>query len=79
MGTIAVTGWFALAPQFTLSINKFVAAGRTLTGSVIQILSYFTILTNLLVALSLTLVLFKPLSRLAVFFTKPTTATATAI
>src|ERR1700733_7043582 len=76
---IAIISWVALILQYYLSINKFIAIGMTLMGSIIQILSYFTILTNLLVAVSITVILARPQSELGGFFSKPSTATSITI
>lgn len=78
-GLIAVVGWFALVLQFSLSIPKFIATGRTLVGSIIQVISYFTILTNLLVAISMSVLFIKSQSPLGTFFSNPATATLITI
>jgi hypothetical protein len=78
-GGIAIIGWLALLLQFYLAINKYLSMGRSMAGSVIQLLSYFTILTNLLVALSLTVILIQPRSGLGAFFAKPSVSTSIAV
>jgi hypothetical protein len=69
-GIIAILGWFALALQFYISINLYVGAGWTVGTAIIQILSFFTILTNLLVAVNLTVICLLPHSRSNNFFFK---------
>jgi hypothetical protein len=67
-------GWFALALQYGL-----VMAGDFDTGAItrtINFFSYFTILTNILVALALTLPIIAPQSALGQFFSRPTVRTA---
>jgi hypothetical protein len=76
---VAILGWAALILQFYLAIDTYTALGWTILGSVIQILSFFTILTNLLVTLSLSIVLIGPGSRLGVYFSKPSAITSIAV
>jgi hypothetical protein len=76
---VAITGWSALIIQFSLSIEKFTALGWTLAGSIIQIISYFTILTNVLVSFSLTAVLLGPHTILGRFFSRSSVSTWVAI
>lgn len=53
-GVIATLAWVALALQFVVSVSLLTAAGRTLLDAVWNYLGFFTILTNLLVAITLT-------------------------
>ena len=67
-------GWFALALQYGLIIaGDFETNAFTRT---INFFSYFTILTNLLAALALTLPVIAPQSAFGQFFSKPTVRTA---
>ena len=50
----ALVGWFALGAQFYLSVQLGLANGNGVLGGVVSFFSYFTILTNLLVAIALT-------------------------
>ncbi|TDQ08236.1 Pr6Pr family membrane protein [Pedobacter metabolipauper] len=75
----AVTLWFALILQFYISTKLYLAQGRTLEGAITQIISYFTIQTNLLIAVSLAAMLFKPASALGRFFSKTSVQTAIAV
>lgn len=71
---IAILGWFALSAQFYLIIqNRVVSVAET----IIRYFSFFTILTNFIVALCVTFLLLKPNTRWGNFFSK--TATLTAI
>jgi hypothetical protein len=70
IATTAVTGWFGLILQFPISIATSRAAGMTLIGSVVTYFSFFTILTNLLAATTLTFSLW-PESRWGRFFSRP--------
>lgn len=68
----AILGWFAVSAQFYLIMQ-----GRTLstTETIIKFLSYFTILTNIVVAIGFTFTVFKK----AGFFSRPGTQTAITV
>jgi hypothetical protein len=69
---IAFLGWFALLAQFyILAKSRNISLGEV----IIFYLSFFTILTNLTVAICTTLILIKSGN----FFTKPSTITAIAV
>ena len=73
---IVILAWFALIAQFYLIIlNRTVPV----TETIIKYFSFFTIPTNLLVALSFSFFLSKQKSRLANFFSRPTTLTAVTV
>ena len=76
---IALTGWFALCLQFYLAFPLYLSKGMTVFEAILRFFSYFTILTNILVALSLTLSLVAPLSKPGIFFSKPKTKSAIAL
>ncbi len=70
------TGWFAVFFQlYLLILNRKLDVLQT----VIQFFSYFTILTNILVALCFTVLLFFTRSKWGRFFSKPQTLTAIAV
>jgi hypothetical protein len=71
MAFLAIMVWVALVIQFYISIEKYLSQGRSLGGAIVQLLSYFTIENNILVALSLTALLLFPTSKLGRFFSKP--------
>ena len=79
MGFVAIVGWLALILQFYLAVEKYTSLGWSVFGSFIQVLSFFTILTNLLVTLSLSILVISPNSRLGIFFSKPSTITLIAV
>ena len=54
MGGIAVVAWFALVLQLYLMVTTTDAGGGAISGAVANYFSFFTILTNLVVALTLT-------------------------
>jgi len=71
-----ILGWFALVSQLYLIIqNRIVPVPET----VIRYFSFFTILTNLLVALCVTALWIKPDSKWGRFFSKPATLTAITV
>ncbi len=74
---ISVVAWFALALQLLLMVQQ--AAPGTSLHAVINYFSFFTILTNLLVALAATLPLLAPHSAAGQFFLRPSTQSAIAV
>ncbi|MGH7631475.1 MAG: Pr6Pr family membrane protein [Gemmatimonadales bacterium] len=67
----AALGWTALALQFYLSMGLSITRGKGFLGGLITFFSYFTILTNILVALALTAPLVRVRSSVAEFLTRP--------
>lgn len=76
---MALTGWAALILQLYIIISNAVTHDISITGAIIKYLSYFTILTNILVALSLTIPIVKPASYIAKFFSSGSIKTAIAV
>ncbi len=74
----ALLGWFALVLQLFLVIAQS-AAGMALVGALITYLSFFTILTNLLVALVFTAIAIRPAHAPLQFFSSPSVQAATAV
>lgn len=72
----AVAGWLAIILQFYLIIINRTAS---IPETIIRFFSFFTILTNILVALCCTFLLLKPASKWAVFFKQPATFTALTV
>ncbi len=79
MVAIASATWFALLLQLPLTIRTCLANGMNVIGAILTYLSFFTLLTNLLVALVLTFSLLAPNSRWGKFFSSPVVATGTAL
>jgi hypothetical protein len=73
---MALLGWFALIAQFCLNLGNGLASTQEL---VIRFFTFFTITTNLLIAISYTYILFQPISFGAGFFSRPGTQTALAV
>jgi hypothetical protein len=72
----SLAGWFAIIAQFYLQFNSGKASSLEL---VVRFFSYFTILTNILVAAACSLQLIAPASSLCRFFSKPGTLTALTV
>ena len=68
LAVIAGIGWYALSLQFYLMVQNSDANNMTVTRSVTNFFSYFTILSNLLVAVSITARLLSPTSSIGRFF-----------
>jgi hypothetical protein len=79
MTILALLEWFALSLQCWLTVNLSISNGKTLLGGVLTFFSYFTILSNLLVALALSFILWNPGSRLGGFFARATTQSGVAV
>ena len=76
--TLALLEWFALALQFYLALSLSVENGTGLLQGTVNYFSYFTILSNLIVALVLTCSRWSPNSRWGSLFARPTTQSAAA-
>ncbi|MDR6560154.1 MULTISPECIES: Pr6Pr family membrane protein [unclassified Arcicella] len=73
---LVLLGWFALILQYYLLITNKKADISELT---IRFFSYFTVLSNLLVSMSATVLLLKPNIALTNFLSLPKTLTATTV
>jgi hypothetical protein len=69
----AAMAWFALILQYYLTVTK---PDAPFIEATVRYFSFFTILTNVLVALALTLPWLSPDTRLGHFFTRPSVRTA---
>ena len=76
LALIALLGWFALISQFTINIQSNVANTSEI---VIRYFSYFTLLTNLLVAICCTILVTNPSSKWGQFFSSQKTLTAITV
>jgi len=75
----ALTAWTALALQQYILIDNTPGNGLTPLGAVARFLIFFTVLTNILVAVSLSTILLSPASRLGRFFAQPSTLAAIGV
>ena len=70
---IAIVGWFAVVLQlYLIIINRVVSLSET----IVRFFSFFTIQTNILVAVCFTFLWLKPKSKWGLFFSKPKNTTA---
>jgi hypothetical protein len=72
----ALVGWFAIITQFYLMINNRVT---TVGETIFRFFAFFTITTNILVALCLSSIFFGSKGRLGKFFSRASTITAIAV
>ena len=72
----AAIAWFAVLLQLYLIILNRV---ESVPETIIRFFSFYTILTNILVAFCFTVLLVKPNSRFGIFFSRPGVLTATTI
>ncbi len=72
----AVIGWFAILLQLYLIIEN---RKLSVPGTIVQFFSYFTILTNILVAVYWTVLLLKTRRQQESWFTNPKSATAISV
>jgi hypothetical protein len=79
MTAIAAITWFALILQFSVMVCGPAAPGANRGRLIINYFSFFTILTNLLIAVGLTSSLAATNSRWRRFFARPTVESATAV
>jgi hypothetical protein len=74
--TFTILGWAAIVLQFYLLLkNRSLPVGAT----IVQFFSYFTILTNILVASYSTALLIAPSSKRGLWFSKPSITTSLAV
>jgi len=73
---IVILGWVALMAQFYLIIENRIAP---IPETIIRYFSFYTILTNLLVAVCFSFLLVKPKSVWGLFFSKPGVITAITV
>lgn len=79
MVMLAMIAWLASALQLYILLDNVPANGLTYMQAVGRFLLFFTVLTNLLVAISLTSILLAPRSVWGRFFSKPPVLTAVAL
>jgi hypothetical protein len=76
---IALLAWLGLAIQFYYIIKSSEVNGKSVSLLIGNYFSYFTILTNLMIAVSQTVVLLRPFSSIGRFSSKISVQTAIAI
>ena len=78
-GAIAIIAWFGLIVQFYYLIHNAAANGFTKPEAIGRFFSYFTILSNLMVAVSVSAFFIAPGSGISNFFKTPFIITAIAV
>lgn len=76
---VVIVTWFALVLQFSISIPAYLANGRSISSTLVQLFSYYTILSNLLMVICLTVILIVPTSAWGRFFLRETVLTSVAL
>src|SRR5687767_2759768 len=77
-GSIAVVGWLSLILQFILQMTNPVVPEPGVAERFVRFFSYFTVATNIVVAITLTAIAFFPSTKLGDFFSRPTVQAAVA-
>jgi hypothetical protein len=77
--TLGLLVWAALGLQLVLSVDLTLSQGRGIADAVFTFLGFYTILTNILVALALTAPRLLPASAPGRFFARPRVATGVAV
>ncbi len=75
---LAALAWLGVLLQLYLSLQLAAANGKTVVGGIVAFLGYFTILTNILVCVVLTVPLMAPESGPGRFFSRPSVVTGVA-
>lgn len=78
-GVVAIVGWLALLLQFVLHVTNPLAPDVSFAELLIRFFSYFTILTNILVAVTLTALALVPAMPLGRFVSGPSVQAAVAV
>jgi hypothetical protein len=78
---LGALAWFGVLLQLFITLHSNIENGKGVLGGLVSFLGYFTILTNLLVCISLTMPLFAPSSAQGGFFARSdvTAGVATSI
>jgi len=79
MAVGALVGWFALGLQFYLTVTSSLVSRRTFSEALVFYFSFFTILTNLLIALQYSFPLWFPRSSLGKWFSRPIVQAGSAV
>ena len=78
---LAALGWFSVLLQLYITLHSNMLNGRSIAGGIVSYFGYFTITTNLLVCVALTVPLISPASAAGRFFSRSdvTAGVATSI
>lgn len=75
---IAIIGWLSLLLQFVLQMTNPITPEPGTAERLVRFFSYFTITTNIIVAVTTTVIAFFPATRFGQFFSRPGVQTAVA-
>ncbi|MBX3281324.1 MAG: Pr6Pr family membrane protein [Acidobacteria bacterium] len=78
-GLIAIIGWAVIALEFYLTMAAPREPSVPANDRIIRFFSYFTILTNIVVAVTTTAIAFFPSTKIGRFFSRPGVQTAVAV
>ncbi|MCW5956062.1 MAG: Pr6Pr family membrane protein [Pyrinomonadaceae bacterium] len=78
-GAIAVVGWLSLILQFVLAMINPIEPEPGAAERFVRFFSYFTVLTNIIVAATTTAIAFFPAAKLGRFASRPTVRCAVAV
>lgn len=78
-GVIAGVGWLSLILQFVLAMTNAVEPEPRPVERFIRFFSFFTVLTNIIVAATLSSIAFFPDSKVGRFTSRPTVQTGAAV
>ena len=79
VGLAAILAWFTVGMMFYVPVPGNLETARTILVSITQILSYFTILTTLMVAIAYSFILLSPNSKSGKFLSQTSTLTGIAV
>lgn len=77
-GLIAVVGWLSLILQFILQMTNPITPEPGVAERFVRFFSYFTVSTNIIVAITATAIAFFPQTKFGAFFAKTSTQAAVA-
>lgn len=75
-GSVAIIGWLSLILQFVLHLGNPIVPEPSFAERFIRFFSYFTVSTNIIVAITLSAVAFFPATKVGRFLCKPSTQAA---
>ncbi len=79
LALLTICAWFGVVLQFITNVPVWISEGRTTGEALVKFFSYFTILTNLLIAITASFALLLPQTDAGRFCAKPDTITAITV
>ena len=77
-GLIGIVGWLSLLLQFILQMTNPITPEPGIAERFVRFFSYFTVATNIIVAITATAIAFFPLTRFGALLSRPTVQAAVA-